>query len=172
VAPRTTSSLSSSSTPPPPADALAELAIDRPVTAAIVEGGTAAAAGALTGFWLLINTMLNWLSSVALPGMLQARLLSKVLSLWNGASPVGLQVLLEKLQLIGSGLHVAPPQMVQFRDLVKGLSWVTMRWTRERLGWLLLPASAVPRLARSDAAAGRINSHRLPDPRPLPQATW
>jgi hypothetical protein len=97
------------------------------VAAAIVEGGTAAAAGALTGFWLLINTMLSWLPSVALPGMLQARLLSLVLSLWNGASPVGLQVLLEKLQLIGSGLHVAPPQMVQFRDLVKGLSWLTLQ---------------------------------------------
>jgi hypothetical protein len=105
-----------------------------------VETGTAAAAGALSGFWLLINTMLNWLSSVALPGMLQVRLLSKVLSLWNGSSAVGLQVLLEKLQLIGSGLHVAPPQMVQFRELVKGLSWVTMKWTREWAGRGLLVA--------------------------------
>ena len=127
-------SFSLNESPPPPVD-------EWPATAAIVETGTAAAAGALTGLWLLINTLLNWLPSVALPGMLQLRLLSKLLSLWNGTSAVGLQVLLEKLQLIGSGLHVAPPQMQQFRDLVKGLSWVTMKWTSEWLGsaaWAVL----------------------------------
>ncbi len=64
--------------------------------------------------------------------VMPVRFLGQLLQMWGAPSSIGLQVLLSKLQLVGSGAYVAHPDMVGTRAKLEGLAWVTMRWTSER----------------------------------------
>ncbi len=104
--------------------------------------GTTASVSLLGSVWMLISGLLS--AAGGLVGqMVPLRFLGQLLHLWGAPSSIGLQVLLQKLQLVGSGMYVAPPQLEQYRQAVQGVAWATMRWTGQRLAPAWLCASIV-----------------------------
>ncbi len=81
--------------------------------------------------WMAINTLLAAASAALGSVLLHSRFLCKLLNIWGGTSPLGLQLLVEKLQVLSVGSIIAPAQMPQFRGLSSSLSWSTLAWSRE-----------------------------------------
>jgi hypothetical protein len=112
---------------PPPAGE-PPLSEERPVAAAVVQVTTTASVSLLGSIWAVISGLLSAAGGVV-GQMVPMRFLGQLLHLWGAPSSIGLQVLLQKLQLLGSGAYVAHPDMNAYKDRVAGLAWVTMRWT-------------------------------------------
>jgi hypothetical protein len=124
------------------------------VAAAIVQVTTTASVSLLASIWALISGLLSAAGS-AVGQALPARFLGQLLQMWGAPSSIGLQVLVQKLQLVGSGAYVAHPDMAGTRAKLDGLAWVTMRWTsgwRAGAPWATMLS---PRLASPCRAIGR-----------------
>jgi hypothetical protein len=112
------------------------IVVEATTFSAAIDTGTKAAASTLSGLWLAISTLTALLSNgLGQSLQLQFSFLSKAIGMWGGSSPVALQLLLERVQLVGTGIHVAPPQMSAYRQQVLQYAWASMRWTREWLHW-------------------------------------
>ncbi len=113
---------------------------------------TAASTSLLASIWALISGLLSTVGGLvgqAVP----LRFLGQLLHTWGAPSSIGLQVLLEKVQLVGSGVYVAPPQLERYRATAEGVAWATMRWTGAwRAGAALGPACPAVCLAPTPAA--------------------
>jgi hypothetical protein len=72
-----------------------------------------------------VNALLAASGASASPGPL---FLGKLLHLWGSASALGLQALLQRLQVVGSGLLLAPPQLQHFRALAHSADWAALGW--------------------------------------------
>ena len=84
--------------------------------------------GLLASVWAAISGLLGVVASVA-GSLAQAQFLGQLLHMWGAPSAVGLQLLLQKLQLVASGLVLAPPELNRYQETVKGMAWTT-DWTR------------------------------------------
>jgi hypothetical protein len=84
--------------------------------------------GLLASVWAAISGLLGVVASVA-GSLAQAQFLGQLLHMWGAPSAVGLQLLLQKLQMVASGLVLAPPQLNRYQETVKGMAWTT-DWTR------------------------------------------
>jgi hypothetical protein len=86
---------------------------------------TIALTACLAAVWLAVNSLLAASGPNTSPGLL---FLGKLLHLWGSASALGLQALLQRLQVVGSGLLLAPPQLQRFRSLVHSADWAALGW--------------------------------------------
>jgi hypothetical protein len=102
---------------------------ERPVAAAVVQVGTTVSVSLLAALWASISSLMS--AAGGLLGGMPLRFLGQLLHMWGAPSSVGLQALLQKLQLVGSGVYVAPPELERYRQIVQQLGWVTMKWTRK-----------------------------------------
>jgi hypothetical protein len=127
--PQAPSRLSQLAVAPPPAaedDDLEAAYADRPITSAVVQASSTSSVAVVSGLWAAINGIIAAASSTVGPTLLKVSFLNKLLHIWGGASAAGMQVLLEKLQLTGSGVHVAPPQMERYRQVLQSLAWASL----------------------------------------------
>jgi hypothetical protein len=97
----------------------------------MVQATTATSVSLLASIWALISGLLSAAGSIV-GQMMPARFLGQLLQMWGAPSSIGLQVLLQQLQLVGSGVYVSHPDFQGYQKQMEGLAWVTMRWTS---GW-------------------------------------
>ena len=90
---------------------------------------TIALAACLAAVWLAVNSLLAASGISASPG---SQFLGKLLHLWGSASALGLQALLQRLQVVGSGLLLAPPQLQRYRTLAHSVDWAALGWAGGR----------------------------------------
>jgi hypothetical protein len=90
---------------------------------------TIALAACLAAVWLAVNSLLAASGTSASPGSL---FLGKLLHLWGSASALGLQAFLQRLQVVASGLLLAPPQLQRYRTLVHSVDWAALGWAGGR----------------------------------------
>ncbi len=101
-----------------------------------MQAGSAASVGAVSGLWAVINAILGAITGTIGTALAKFGFLDKLLNMWGGASTVGLQVLLEKLQQTGSGVHLAPPQLERYREVVQSVAWANLHSASEcQRGW-------------------------------------
>jgi hypothetical protein len=79
---------------------------------------------------MLISGLLNMAVNL-LAALSPLQLLSQLLQRWGAHGAAGLQGLLDRLQVVGSGVLLAPAQLQQYRDVVQGVGWATMQWSGE-----------------------------------------
>jgi hypothetical protein len=118
-------------TPPPKRPAQGKALDDRPLSSTLVTASTTASAGLLASLWLSISALLTVAASVA-GSLTQVQFLWQLLQMWGATSSTGLQLLLQKLQLVGSGRVLAPPQLERYKRAVQGVAWATTDWTGEQ----------------------------------------
>ncbi len=124
------------------------------MAAAVVQISTAASVSLLASFWAIISSLMS--AAGSLLGGLPLRFLGQLLHMWGAPSSVGLQVLLQKLQLVGSGVYVAPPELAGYRQTVQRLGWVTMKWTSKPSSRLLSTScSCLPHDSRTHMSQGQ-----------------
>jgi hypothetical protein len=99
------------------------------MTTTIVQATTTASATLLGSIWVA-NGLLST-AGAAVAKKVSVRFLEQLLKMWGAPSSIGLQFLVEKLQLVGSGAFVAHPDMEGYRRTVQGLDWATIMWASE-----------------------------------------
>jgi hypothetical protein len=138
---------------------------DRPITRAVIEATSIAGTTTVAGVGVAINGALGIASSTAGPAALsQLGFLGRLLNMWGGTSLMAVWTLFEKLQLVGSGVHLAPPQLEQFRQVVQSVAWAGLssagEWLAGLAGWLMCLPAALAIAGLPGVCRGRVGACR------------
>jgi hypothetical protein len=86
----------------------------------------------LASVWLVVNTMLTAAAGTMGPALVHFRFFSKLLDVWGSTSAIGLQAMVERLQIVSMGILMAPLKLQGLRTLGHSVDWATMGWAGGR----------------------------------------